>query len=196
MSLWSGRFDSAPDKEVFDYGKSLSVDKRLAEDDITGSQAWAEALGRAGVLASADVKSIVTGLEEIRAAVRANPAVFDAAPTRAHARRAPARRGSAAPGSGCTRAARETNRSRSIFCTFGGGFPESSAPLRRSSTRRASGFEAGSDDAIVHAHATRAGARRARVVVARGGLRRDVDGSRLAWRRTSCRWVRPITGTA
>jgi argininosuccinate lyase len=32
------------------------------------------------VLASADVKSIVAGLEEIRAAVRANPAVFDAAP--------------------------------------------------------------------------------------------------------------------
>ena len=80
MSLWSGRFDSAPDKEVFDYGKSLSVDKRLAEDDITASQAWAEALGRAGVLSAADVTSIVGGLEEIRKAVRANPTVFDAAP--------------------------------------------------------------------------------------------------------------------
>ncbi|HXT70389.1 MAG TPA: argininosuccinate lyase [Vicinamibacterales bacterium] len=78
-SLWSGRFDSAPDKEVFDYGKSLSVDKRLAEDDITGSQAWAEALGKAGVLSAADVSAIVGGLEAIRAAVRANPAVFDAA---------------------------------------------------------------------------------------------------------------------
>ena len=25
MSLWSGRFSSEPDKEVFEYGKSLSV---------------------------------------------------------------------------------------------------------------------------------------------------------------------------
>ena len=50
-TLWSGRFSGEPDKDVFDYGKSLSVDKRLVEDDITGSVAWAEALGRAGVLA-------------------------------------------------------------------------------------------------------------------------------------------------
>ena len=80
MSLWSGRFDSAPDKEVFEYGKSLAVDKRLAEDDITGSQAWAEALARAGVLSAADTRAIVDGLEEIRVAVRTNPAVFDSAP--------------------------------------------------------------------------------------------------------------------
>ena len=37
-------------RDVFEYGKSLSVDRRLVDDDITGSQAWAEALGRAGVL--------------------------------------------------------------------------------------------------------------------------------------------------
>jgi argininosuccinate lyase len=80
MSLWSGRFDSAPDKDVFDYGKSLSVDKRLAEDDITGSQVWAEALGKPGVLSANDASAIVKGLEDIRAAVRANPAVFNTAP--------------------------------------------------------------------------------------------------------------------
>jgi len=52
MTLWSGRFSAEPDKEVFEYGKSLAVDKRLVDADITGSQAWAEALGRAGVLAA------------------------------------------------------------------------------------------------------------------------------------------------
>ena len=38
-----------PRRRVFDYG-SLPVDRRLIDDDITGSLAWAEALGRAGVL--------------------------------------------------------------------------------------------------------------------------------------------------
>ena len=79
-TLWSGRFAGEPDKDVFEHGKSLGVDKRLAEDDIAGSIAWAEALGRAGVLAQTDVASIVGGLNDIQKAVRANPAIFDNAP--------------------------------------------------------------------------------------------------------------------
>jgi argininosuccinate lyase len=74
--LWSGRFSVDPDRDVFDFGKSLPVDRRLVDDDITGSQAWAEALGRAKVLAPADVTAIVSGLEAIRGAVRASPALI------------------------------------------------------------------------------------------------------------------------
>ena len=72
-TLWSGRFDSEPDREVFEYGKSLAVDRRLVDDDIAGSQAWAEALGRAGVLDASDVGAIVRGLDAIRIAVHADP---------------------------------------------------------------------------------------------------------------------------
>jgi argininosuccinate lyase len=79
MTLWSGRFSAEPDKDVFEYGRSLAVDRRLVEDDITGSVAWAEALGRAGVLGEGDVLAIVGGLEAIRQHVGANPAVFDTA---------------------------------------------------------------------------------------------------------------------
>jgi len=78
-TLWSGRFSGAPDREVFEYGKSLSVDKRLVDDDITGSVAWAEALGKAGVLLAADVQRIVDGLQAIREHVASNPAAFDTA---------------------------------------------------------------------------------------------------------------------
>jgi argininosuccinate lyase len=78
-TLWSGRFDGDPDKDVFAHGKSLSVDRRLVHDDITGSQAWAEALGRAGVLTSQDVATIVGGLEAIRAFVEADPAIIEQA---------------------------------------------------------------------------------------------------------------------
>jgi argininosuccinate lyase len=74
-TLWSGRFSETPDAEVFDYGRSLPVDYRLVEDDLTGSEAWAEALARAGVLTKADAASIVGAIEAVRAAVRADPAL-------------------------------------------------------------------------------------------------------------------------
>ena len=79
-TLWSGRFAGEPDREVFEYGKSLSVDRRLVEDDITGSIAWAEALGQARVLSETDVRAIVGGLEAIRNDVRSTPSRFDSAP--------------------------------------------------------------------------------------------------------------------
>ena len=44
--LWSGRFDAAPDAAVFEFGVSFRFDRRLFEDDVTGSLAWAEALAR------------------------------------------------------------------------------------------------------------------------------------------------------
>jgi argininosuccinate lyase len=78
-NLWSGRFDNAPNAEVFDFGKSLPVDKRLIDDDITGSRAWAQALGRAGVLSPADTTGIVSGLDAVRAAVHADPSMLDRA---------------------------------------------------------------------------------------------------------------------
>ena len=79
MTLWSGRFAGAPDKDVFEHGKSLSVDRRLIDDDITGSEAWAEALGRASVLSANDTQSILSGLKAVRAAVGADPSLLDRA---------------------------------------------------------------------------------------------------------------------
>jgi argininosuccinate lyase len=71
--LWSGRFDAEPDAEVFGYGKSLPVDRRLVEDDLSGSLAWAAALARAGVLTPGDASAIAAGLAAVRDAVRENP---------------------------------------------------------------------------------------------------------------------------
>lgn len=78
-NLWSGRFDSAPNAEVFDFGKSLPVDKRLVDDDITGSRAWAQALALAGVLTPTDAAAIVSGLDDVRSAVHADPTLLDRA---------------------------------------------------------------------------------------------------------------------
>jgi argininosuccinate lyase len=63
--LWSGRFNSAPDPAAFDFGVSFPFDRRLFEDDVTGSLAWAAALARAGVLNAADAKAITAALAEM-----------------------------------------------------------------------------------------------------------------------------------
>ncbi|HEY5617426.1 MAG TPA: argininosuccinate lyase [Vicinamibacterales bacterium] len=65
MTLWSGRFDAAPDPAAFDFGVSFSFDRALFEDDVIGSIAWAEALGAAGVLSEHDTEAIVDGLKAI-----------------------------------------------------------------------------------------------------------------------------------
>jgi argininosuccinate lyase len=72
--LWSGRFDAAPDPAAFDFGRSFSFDRRLFEDDVTGSLAWAEALARAGVLDAADAAAIRDGLGAILEQGRRDPA--------------------------------------------------------------------------------------------------------------------------
>jgi len=65
VTLWSGRFDTAPDPAAFEFGISFGFDRALFEDDVTGSIAWAEALGAAGVLSAADVNAIVAALRDI-----------------------------------------------------------------------------------------------------------------------------------
>jgi len=63
--LWSGRFAGDPDADLFAFGSSFRFDRRLFEDDVTGSRAWAAALARAGVLSAADAAAIENGLREI-----------------------------------------------------------------------------------------------------------------------------------
>ena len=73
-NLWSGRFASEPDKAVFAFGASFAFDRRLFEDDVRGSLAWAEGLERAGVLAVDEAAAIRGGLEAILAQGLADPA--------------------------------------------------------------------------------------------------------------------------
>ena len=83
--LWSGRFAAAPDADVFRFQASFGFDRRLFEDDVEGSLAWAEALAQAGVLSAADAESIRQGLSAIRAAAQGNPAYFEGADEDVHA---------------------------------------------------------------------------------------------------------------
>ncbi|MQA30167.1 MAG: argininosuccinate lyase [Luteitalea sp.] len=72
-TLWSGRFDAAPHAATFEWGSSFSFDRRLFEDDVTGSLAWAKALASAGVLARDEAVAIQRALSDILASGRADP---------------------------------------------------------------------------------------------------------------------------
>jgi argininosuccinate lyase len=73
MTLWSGRFDTAPDPAAFDFQVSFGIDRALFEDDVTGSLAWAEALASGGVLSKQDAAAIKQGLEAILEQGRRDP---------------------------------------------------------------------------------------------------------------------------
>ena len=73
MTLWSGRFDTAPDPAAFDFGVSFGFDRALFEDDVTGSLAWAEALRAAGVLSPEDAAATVAALRDILEEGRRTP---------------------------------------------------------------------------------------------------------------------------
>ena len=73
MTLWSGRFDTAPDPAAFDFGISFGFDRALFEDDVTGSIAWAQALAAAGVLSPDDTTEIVSALRDILEQGRRDP---------------------------------------------------------------------------------------------------------------------------
>jgi len=72
-NLWSGRFDTAPDAAAFEFGASFRFDRRLFEDDVTGSIAWGRALKNAGVLSAEDASALERTLTSLLDEARANP---------------------------------------------------------------------------------------------------------------------------
>jgi argininosuccinate lyase len=72
-TLWSGRFDAEPDAAAFEFGASFRFDRRLFEDDVTGSLAWARALANAGVITREDARHIDAALVDLLERGRSDP---------------------------------------------------------------------------------------------------------------------------
>ncbi|MBX5497077.1 MAG: argininosuccinate lyase, partial [Bryobacteraceae bacterium] len=78
MKLWGGRFESGP-SEVFErFSGSLHFDKRLIDTDIRGSQAFARALQRVGILTSEELEQLLAAFDAIREEAK-DPAFFQGA---------------------------------------------------------------------------------------------------------------------
>ena len=68
--LWHGRFANKTNADAFALNASISFDIRMAEQDVRGSIAWAEAIYKAGVLDEAEHAQIQAGLRQIEQEIR------------------------------------------------------------------------------------------------------------------------------
>ena len=66
LKLWGGRFTKETDKLVNDFNASISFDKRMYAQDITGSIAHAAMLGKQGIIDKESSDKIVNELKKIK----------------------------------------------------------------------------------------------------------------------------------
>ncbi|MRR11567.1 argininosuccinate lyase, partial [bacterium] len=66
--LWGGRFAAGPAEVLRRFNDSWSFDRALLAEDVEGSVAWAEELGRCGVLSAPETRKIAKGLHAVTAA--------------------------------------------------------------------------------------------------------------------------------
>jgi argininosuccinate lyase len=64
--MWGGRFTQGPEAIMEEINSSIDFDKRLAREDIAGSEAHVEMLSAQGIIDKADADSIAAGLAAIR----------------------------------------------------------------------------------------------------------------------------------
>jgi argininosuccinate lyase len=69
MKLWKGRFSKEATSSADEFNASILVDQRMVKQDIRGSIAHVEMLGRQGIIPAADAHAIREGLEGILADV-------------------------------------------------------------------------------------------------------------------------------
>ena len=75
--LWGGRFSKATDGLVDDFNSSIRFDARMYAQDIEGSQAHAEMLGRQGIIPKEDAELIVKTLGEIKTDIENGKVEFE-----------------------------------------------------------------------------------------------------------------------
>ncbi len=75
-SMWGGRFADRPDAIMEEINASIGFDRRLATQDIRGSQAHAAMLAAVGIISDEDHRAISQGLEEIGGEIARGEFVF------------------------------------------------------------------------------------------------------------------------
>lgn len=63
--MWAGRTNGEINKLADDFNSSISFDKRMYKQDITGSMAHALMLGSKGIITRAEADTLIDGLSEI-----------------------------------------------------------------------------------------------------------------------------------
>lgn len=63
--LWGGRFSGETDPIMEKFNASITFDKHMWAEDIRGSQAYANALSKAGIITADEAQALNTGLDQV-----------------------------------------------------------------------------------------------------------------------------------
>ena len=78
-AMWGGRFAAGPAEIMEAINASIDFDRKLAAQDIAGSQAHVAMLARQGVVDAADADAIAKGLDQVKGEIEAGTFSFSRA---------------------------------------------------------------------------------------------------------------------
>ncbi len=78
-AMWGGRFAVGPAEIMEEINASIDFDRKLAAQDIAGSQAHLAMLARQGVVGAADAEAIAKGLAQVKGEIEAGTFAFSRA---------------------------------------------------------------------------------------------------------------------
>jgi argininosuccinate lyase len=67
MKLWGGNYEGEPDREFWEFNRSLAFDRRLVREEIAASRAYVMALARASAISVAEASALDAGLAAVLA---------------------------------------------------------------------------------------------------------------------------------
>src|SRR5579864_5345957 len=77
--MWGGRFSASPDALMEAINESISVDQRMAAEDIQGSLVHSDMLATRGIITADDRDAIHKGLTAVRAEIDGGKFAFSKA---------------------------------------------------------------------------------------------------------------------
>ena len=75
-TMWGGRFSGRPAEAMEEINASIDFDRKLAAQDIAGSQAHLAMLAHQGVVEAADAEAIAKGLAQVKGEIEAGTFSF------------------------------------------------------------------------------------------------------------------------
>jgi len=78
-AMWGGRFSGGPAAVMEEINASIDFDRKLALQDVAGSQAHAAMLAKQGVIEAVDADAIAKGLAQVKGEIEAGTFVFSRA---------------------------------------------------------------------------------------------------------------------
>jgi argininosuccinate lyase len=78
-TIWGGRFMDRPAEAMEEINASIEFDRKLAPQDIAGSEAHLAMLARQGIIAAADAAAIAEGLAQVKGEIEAGTFSFSRA---------------------------------------------------------------------------------------------------------------------